>query len=124
MLTAYFIFQLDVASLLTTRPHNVSQFLHTTAEFHCGSNTTVHGTDELVPVKWEFDGEKDCIFCIGMLTYRYIGRYSVNESVVGEYTLRVENITKNDSGIYTCIDDSGSGPERASAGLVVEGEDL
>ena len=105
---------------LTTRPHNVTIFAYESAEFHCGSNTTIHGTSVLVPVNWEFSGEKDCVFCIGMLTYKYIGRYSVNTSVVGEYTLRVENITLNDNGVYTCIDDAGFGPDQASASLMVQ----
>ena len=106
-------------SSLTTRPQNATKFVRESVEFHCGSNATVHGTTDLVPVNWEFSGEKDCVFCIGTLTYKYIGRYYVNTSAVGEYTLRLENITQNDSGIYTCIDDAGFGPDEASAALTV-----
>ena len=98
------------------------KFPYESVNLHCGSNTTERGTDTLVPVQWEFSGEEDCVNCIGTLIYKYIGRYSVDTSVVGEYTLRVEIITKNDSGIYRCIDDAGSGPDEASAWLIVNGE--
>ena len=59
---------------------------------------------------------------MGTLTHKYIGRYSVNTSVVGQYSLHIENVTKNDSGIYRCIDDAGFGPDNASAWLFVTGE--
>ena len=105
---------------MTIRPQNASGFLHETAEFKCGSNTTEQGTGELVPVRWEFSGEKECIFCVGELTKKYKGRYSVDRSVVGEYTLRVENISLNDSGTYKCIDHASAGTEEALADLVVK----
>ena len=128
--------QTGVTGPLTTRPKNVTMFhefrcdasnlfityLREFVEFQCGSNATQHGTDKLVPVDWRFSGDKDCIYCSGVLSHKYIGRYSVNASVVGEYTLRVENITKKDEGVYTCIDNAGFGPDEASAELTVVGK--
>ena len=43
----------------------------------------------------------------------------MDDSDVGEYTLRIGNITQLDKGIYTCIDDAGFGPDQASATLFV-----
>ena len=101
-------------------------YLNESVEFRCGSNATNYvDNDKLVPVDWVFSGEKDCIYCMGVLTYAFIGRYSVDDkSVVGEYTLKVENIEKNDEGKYTCIDAAGFGPEVASAMLVVVGKGI
>ena len=110
-----------VLSSLTTRPRNATRHGHEYVDFHCGSNSTVPGTQRPVPVNWVFSGETACIYCAGSLTYDFIGRYSVKTSVAGEYTLRVENITVNDGGIYTCIDNAGFGPEEASAYLIVTG---
>ena len=39
-----------------------------------------------------------------VLTYAFIGRFSVDVLDVGEYVLRVENITDDDIGMHTCID--------------------
>ena len=108
-----------VGSELTTRPVNATRYVGESVEFHCGSNATIYGTSNLVPVNWVFSKEKDCVYCIGTLTYKYIGRYYVNTSVPGQYPLRVVNSTKNDSGVYTCIDDAGFGPDVASAVLIV-----
>ena len=124
-----------VTEPLTTRPKNVTMFhefrcdadklyityLREFVEFQCGSNATQHGTNNPVPVDWRFSGDKDCIYC-DVLSHKFIGRFSVNASVVGEYTLRVENITKTDEGVYTCIDNAGFGPDKASAKLTVVGK--
>ena len=109
-----------ISSSLTTRPQSVSKTLHESVEFHCGSDASQQGTGDLVPVDWVFSGEKDCVLCSGVLTYKYAGRYSVDMSVPGEYTLRVENITENDIGVYKCIDGAGFGPDEASASLYIE----
>ena len=108
-----------VGSDLTTRPVNATSYVGQPVEFHCGSNATIYGKSDLVPVNWEFSEEKDCVYCIGTLTYKYIGRYYVNTSVPGQYPLLVVNSTKNDSGVYTCIDDAGFGPDVALAVLIV-----
>ena len=111
-------------SLTSQTPQNVTaRFLGESAEFYCGSNTTQDGTDILVPVDWTFSGEKYCIYCSGVLTYAMAGRYSANTSVVGTYILRIENITANDIGVYTCIDNAGLGPAQVSFELIVVGED-
>ena len=107
-------FVAEVWSSLTTRPENVARFVHESVELRCGSNTTIEQADDLVPVNWEFSGEINCIYCIGTLAYKYIGRFSVNIWVVGEYTLRVENVTRNDS--------SGVGSDKTSIELIVAGE--
>ena len=127
----------EIGCSLTTRPQNVTRFLERycetdelksravpreSVEFQCGSYSKQDGTDNLVPVDWRFSGEEDCIYCSGFLSYKYIGRYSVNASVAGEYTLRVENITKKDEGVYTCIDNAGFGPDEASASLTINGK--
>ena len=114
---------------LTTRPKNVTTFF----ESNCDSDMLVRScireivyfhcrTDKQTPVDWRFSGDEDCIYCSGFLSYKYIGHYSVNASVSGEYTLRVDNITQNDAGVYTCIDDAGFGPDVASAVLTIIGK--
>ena len=111
---------------MTTKPEHAVGYLNESVEFRCGSNAKISDdNDMLVPVDWIFSGEKNCIYCMGVLTYAFIGRYSVDDkSIVGEYTLKVENIEKNDEGIYTCIDQSGFGPEEMTAMLVVVGKAL
>ena len=78
--------------------------------------------DIFVPVNWEFNGLKDCIYCNGQLNQATGRRYSVITTVAGDFTLRVDNVMKNDSGIYKCINNVGYGPEEASAELFVRGE--
>lgn len=108
---------------MTTRPRNAARYLHDSVEFRCGSDVTDRG--ERIPVNWKFSGEKDCIYCAGTLTNAHAGRYSVDASVIGETALRVENITVDDVGFYTCVDAAGSGPEESSAELIIiHGENL
>ena len=97
-------------------------FVRRYVDFHCGSNATQQENDNPLPVDMRFSGEADCIYCSGFLSYKYIGRYSVEASGDGNYTLRVENITMLDAGTYTCIDDAGLGPDVASADLKLIGK--
>ena len=40
-------------------------------------------------------------------------RFSVQVPTTGQYRLRIVNLTFDDSGIYTCIENAGIGPSDA-----------
>ena len=98
-----FYYKLGVMCALTSGPENVSTFF----ESKCDSDVLVRSyspesvyfhcrADKQIPVDWRFSVDEDCIYCSGILSYKYLG--SVNASVAGEYTLRVDNVTQNDAG--------------------------
>ena len=107
---------------MTTRSQNETVVIGESVDVHCSTYTRVVKTGESVPVSWMFDKAKDCVYCNGQLSKSYSERFYVKTSVLGEYTLQIQNITMEDSGTYTCINNAGYGPEEASVILVVTGE--
>ena len=96
---------------------NITMFIPTFAEFRCGS-------DKSYPVDWKFNKEEEDIFKSGVLSYIFIGRYSVisvTTSGANEYLLRIEKNLKKAAGVYTCVDEAGFGPDKADAELVSRG---
>ena len=96
---------------------NITMFIPKFVEFRCGSNKSY-------PVDWKFSGEEEDIFKSGVLSYKYIGRYSVTSVTTSgavEYSLRIEKNTRKEIGVYTCVDDAGFGPDKAAAELVARG---
>ena len=100
-----FYYKLGVMCALTSGPENVTTFF----DSNCDSDMLVRSyspesvyfdcrTGKQIPVDWIFSADEDCIYCSGVLSYKYLGRFSVKASVAGEYTLRVNNVTKNDAG--------------------------
>ena len=107
---------------LTTRPENRTLVIGESVDFHCSTYTRVIETGEFVPVNWMFDKAKDCVYCNGQISKSHNERLYVKTSAMGEYTLHIQDIMMEDSGVYTCINNAGYGPDEASAILVVKGE--
>ena len=100
-----FYYKLVVMCALTSGTENVRTFF----ESNCDSDVLVRSyipesvyfhcrTDKQIPVDWRFTVDEDCIYCSCVLSYKYLERFSVNASVAGENTLRVDNVTQNDAG--------------------------
>ena len=53
----------------------------------------------------------------------YVGHFFVDTSVVGVYTLPIENITAKETGVCKCVNDAGMDPDEALAKLVVTKQD-
>ena len=49
----------------------------------------------------------NCIYCAGAINDVHEGRYRMKTSIAGEYTLIIDELTVNDSGIYKCVDAAG-----------------
>ena len=80
------------------------------------------------PVDWEFFGDlpptttsniDHRIFAGGELVAKYTGRFRVETTVADEYTLVIDNVTRNEGGWYRCVDETGSGKDRQTAYISV-----
>jgi hypothetical protein len=64
-------------------------------------------------VQWTFakttSSTRRVVFSNGVLPDGFVGRFYVNTSTVGGYTLVIDGIEVDDAGVYRCTDDSGRG---------------
>ena len=82
--------------------------------------------DESYLVNWAVTPVQDSlptdVFYHGALDGAFSARHRVHRRIDGLFQLVIRDVTKSDAGKYTCLDHEGSGPERASAQLIVLGK--
>ena len=100
-------------------PTNVVSKTGEAVELRCSTDSNI------IPVDWLFtstDATKpQRIFSSGGIVSAFRSRFDVRKNITGEYTLVFHVVQLSDSGTYTCVDQSGEGPDRASAELIVLG---
>jgi len=78
---------------------------------HVGDNITLYCNTSLdIGVIWrETNGKDRVIYIEGREQYTHHSRFTVDRSVPGQYDLVMPNVQQNDSGRYSCEEDSGLG---------------
>ena len=110
-----------VSGTLITRPNaTITTLIGQIVQLECLTNLTI-------PVNWKFKSSEASstssipIYEGGTVALDIIDRMNVKTKVMGEYTLIIYHTILNDSGTYTCVDNSGFGPDEAETELLVVG---
>ena len=67
------------------------------------------------PVDWYYrrsENERGDVICLaGNCVNGYSGRFVIDRSVQGEFSLIIQSVRREDEGVYICMEDAGLGTE-------------
>ena len=109
---------LGVVATLTQKPQDAVLRIGEDTSFECGTSL------ENRPVDWKFQSlatsEVKRLVFGGDLVHDLKWKFQILKNLV--YKLQISNVTVEDVGTYICIDDTGLGPDQASAELILLGK--